>query len=187
MHLLDWFDDEIEYKGIKSPLNLDFFNVLTVLAVLEDNDLTDEQRTYTALELLLDVDVVEIDYDGAIELLEIILSEHITQAKEEEPELDIEGNPMMVHKPKASYDFLFDGAYIEASFRQAYNIDLFAIRGQLHWRRFLAYFEGLPKDTIMMQVIKIRQMPMPTGDAEQAQAVAKLKHIYKLPDRGGGE
>lgn len=187
MHLLDWFEDEVTHKGVTYSLDLDYFNVLSVLAVMEDEELTDLQRTYTALEMLLNVYELtpeDLEYTDAIELLNVILSDHISQGKEVEPELDIEGNPMKVHKSKASYDFLFDGPLIDASFTQAYNVDLFAKRGELHWRRFLALFEGLPEDTIMMQVIKIRQMPLPKGDASQAQAVAKLKHMYKLPDKG---
>lgn len=184
MYLTDWFEDTIEYKGTSYHLDLDYHVVLTVLELVEDVDLSESQRVYTALEMLLNVDVLDVDYYEAVELLAMVMDGYISEQKEVEPELDIMGNPMKTHKPKASYDFVHDGRYIDASFMQAYGINLFEKRGELHWRRFLALFEGLPNDTTMMQVINIRQMPIPEGDPERAQSIAKLKHIYKLPERG---
>lgn len=184
MYLRTYFENDVTHDGIEYRLNLDYFNVLTVFELMQDKDLTDDQITYTALELLSDDELNEatINYSDAIELLERILTTYVYQTKEIEPELDIMGNPMQTHKPTASYSFIHDGAYIDASFMDAYNMDLFELRGKLPWKRFLALFEGLHKNTIMMQVINIRQMPIPEGDPAQAQAISRLKHMYKLPD-----
>ena len=49
-----------------------------------------------------------------------------------------------------------DGAYIFASFMQAYRIDLIEEIGKLHWKKFNALIVGLPEGTKFVEVIKIR-------------------------------
>ncbi len=51
-------------------------------------------------------------------------------------------------------DFQEDGEYIYASFMSAYGIDLFKVN--MHWHLFKALVIGLPKGTIMSEIMSIR-------------------------------
>lgn len=58
-------------------------------------------------------------------------------------------------------DFNQDANAIYASFLQAYGIDLIEERGRLDWRKFVALLAGLPEQTQMAQIIKIRTAEIP--------------------------
>ncbi len=58
------------------------------------------------------------------------------------------------HAPRA-VDLVLDGDYIVASFQQAYGIDLTSV-DYMHWHRFKALLNGLPKDTILSKAIGYR-------------------------------
>ena len=80
-------------------------------------------------------------------------------------------------------DFEQDAGYILASFRQAYGIDLYAERGRLDWRVFIALFNGLPDDTKIREVMKIRAQKIPERtkhNSEQVDALVKAKMAYAL-------
>ena len=57
-------------------------------------------------------------------------------------------------KKEKVIDFLEDGEYIYASFLSAYGIDLF--KTNMHWHLFKALVIGLPKGTIMSEIMSIR-------------------------------
>ncbi len=85
-------------------------------------------------------------------------------------------------------DFDLDAAYIFASFRQAYGVDLLKERGRLSWNQFLALFDGLPENTKIRQVmdIRTRELPVPTKyNQKEIGALRRLKACYALPGAGG--
>ena len=53
-------------------------------------------------------------------------------------------------------DFQEDGEYIYASFMSAYGIDLLDEELLMHWHQFKALVMGLPKGTIMSEIMSIR-------------------------------
>lgn len=82
-----------------------------------------------------------------------------------------------------SMDFIQDGPLIYAAFMQAYNIDLNAQRGKLHWWKFTALLRGLPSNTRFMEVVQIRTKPLPAPTKHNAQErlqLARLKQEYAL-------
>ena len=90
--------------------------------------------------------------------------------------------PAKTHHAK-SMDFIQDGPLIYAAFMQAYGLDLNDQRGKLHWWKFSALLNGLPKDTRLMEVVQIRTKPMPKPtkyNAEERAQLARLKHEFKL-------
>lgn len=87
------------------------------------------------------------------------------------------------------FDFEEDAEYIYASFMLDYGIDLIDVQGQLHWKKFIALFQGLSKSTKIREVMKIRSMEVPRYDGhnqKQIQEIQELKSYYALPVRGGG-
>ena len=86
-------------------------------------------------------------------------------------------------------DFERDGDYIYASFMQAYQIDLIDEQGKLPWKKFLYLFNGLPADTKIKQIMRIRQMPVPEyngKNSKEIQEINEMKSYYALPVQGGG-
>lgn len=82
-----------------------------------------------------------------------------------------------------SFDFVQDSAYIYASFRQAYNINLFHELGKMHWWEFRALLDGLPENTRLARVIHIRtrELPKPTKhNAKERAEIMRLKQLYAL-------
>lgn len=86
-------------------------------------------------------------------------------------------------------DFGQDAEYIYASFLQAYGLDLIEQRGKLHWKKFFALFEGLPDDTKIRQIMRIRSAEPPRPNKynqEEIRSLMELKSYYALPVIGGG-
>lgn len=80
-------------------------------------------------------------------------------------------------------DFSQDAALIYAAFYQAYGIDLIEQRGKLHWKKFVALFGGLPSDTRLSDVMRIRQTPIPAPTKHNRQEIdrlVRLKTAYAL-------
>lgn len=90
---------------------------------------------------------------------------------------------------KAKNIVIDDGDYIYASFMQAYKIDLIEEQGRLPWKKFLYLFNGLPADTKIKQIMRIRQMPVPEyngKNSKEIQEINEMKSYYTLPVEGGG-
>ena len=86
-------------------------------------------------------------------------------------------------------DFELDGEYIYASFFQDYGIDLIREQGRLHWKKFIALFQGLSDETKIKQVMRIRAMELPAPtkyNQKEIQNIMEMKSYYALPVIGGG-
>ena len=84
-------------------------------------------------------------------------------------------------KERAVFDIVQDLDYIFAGFMQAYGIDL--DETDLPIEKFVALLKGLPSDTRLADIIKIRTMkvPKPTkNNAEQINAIMKAKANFAL-------
>lgn len=87
------------------------------------------------------------------------------------------------------FDFEEDAEYIYASFMLDYGIDLIDVQGQLHWKKFIALFQGLSERTKIREVMRIRGMEIPRYNGrnqKQIQEIQELKSYYALPVKGGG-
>jgi len=82
---------------------------------------------------------------------------------------------------KQIYSYEFDDNYIYSAFLQQYNIDLQDC--DLHWWKFKALFDGLSKDTKIVEIMGYRAIDLRTiKDKEERKRIKKLKELYKLPD-----
>ena len=67
--------------------------------------------------------------------------------------------------------------------------DLIEEQGRLPWKKFLYLFNGLPADTKIKQIMRIRQMPVPEyngKNSKEIQEINEMKSYYALPVEGGG-
>lgn len=188
MRLNDPLVTSFSYNKKEYPIDLSFDNVLDVFDVIKDKTLRDHEKAEINLELLLNEPFKGLE---AIELWNYIYEEFIKFEKKQPIEYDRQGNPMPVYEDdeeKQYMDIEQDAEYIFASFKQAYNMNLFKEQGRLHWYEFKALLSGLPSDTIMQRIIQIRAWEPSKGDSsETKENMKKLKKIYALDDVGEEE
>ena len=80
------------------------------------------------------------------------------------------------------YSYEYDADYIYSAFMQQYNIDLTEIE-YLHWWKFRALFEGLNKDTKIVEIMGYRAMDLSKiKDKKEKNFYKKMKELYALPD-----
>lgn len=182
------------FGGLSFFIDMSFNNILTVFEVLDDKELNEVDRAKLVMFILTDDQMfeddefmtTEEDIEFAEGFLEAVFNELIVDKGEEVVQTDVLGNPLPVknEEKKKTFDFVHDAAYIFASFMQAYNMNLHEQHNKLHWEVFLALFNGLPSETIMMKIIDIRERPIPTGKGskEQAKELREAKERFALPD-----
>lgn len=186
--LVDELVLEIEGKEQTFPLLLSFDRVLKVFELWKDDEVSDIMRPFFALRILTGVSFDFLSFEEALEVVQAIFEEHIqTAEKEDDVEYDLAGNVMKSSTSKEPekrlYNVKHDGAYIFASFMQAYRIDLIEEIGKLHWKKFNALIVGLPEGTKFVEVVKIRSYEPQKGDSQEyIDNMRKLQKEYRLPD-----
>ena len=156
------------------------FNVVLDVQRLYKEDLPDEVKIEQALRMLVEnrFRVWCLSMKGKSELLQEIVKQHID----------------LPHRPPSKsnqrlIDFELDGEYIFASFYQDYGIDLEKEQGLLHWKKFIALFQGLSYKTKIKEIMRIRGMDIPDPtkyNQKERQNIIELKSYYALPVEGGG-
>lgn len=162
-------------------IDLSFDNVLDVFDVFDDPELRDHEKAEICLALLLG----EQSYKPSIDLWNHIYKTFLHMENKKPIEYDRKGNPMPVREDnnKKTIDLVKDAEHIYASFRQAYNINLFQQQGKLHWHEFQSLLNGLPADTIMQRIIQIRLWEPSKGEsAEYKKTMRDLQKAYRLED-----
>lgn len=160
-----------------------FDNVLGVQKLFREEELNEYEKINTALRIL-----VKNDWNLKLFSMpekELLLDEIYEKC------IKIKKRPSSRKSPVPVLDFEEDGEYIYASFMQDYRLDLIDLQGHLHWKKFIALFDGLSEDTKIRQVMRIREMEIPVFNGKnqkQIQDIMDLKSYYALPVRGmGGE
>lgn len=150
----------IEYNETEYSIDFSYAVFFTVADVLQDHRLSPEQQIRLALDLFIGP---EAPLDP--ELLRAVYN----LIKDDRP------------KPTGPkyMDIEQDWPYICASFQQAYGIDLYADKG-IHILRFQALLQGLPGDTKMAEVIRIRAAEIPEANKHNAKQIAELTRLKAL-------
>lgn len=183
--------DVLEIGGNTYPLDLSFDNVLRLLELQFDGNVHSLVKGYLALEMLTGVNLSDvITLEESFEVFKLVFDSYIANAKRADSiQYDLEGNPLPVKMSsddmpdKLTYSLVYDADYIFASFMQAYGIDLVEQQGKLHWAKFNALIVGLPDDTKLMQVLRIRSWKPSKGDSkEHKENMRKLQLEYSLPE-----
>lgn len=168
-------DDRIEKYGKVFKLNLAFDVVLEVQNLFKE-DLTDIEKIQTALNILIinRRALKGLNIQRRNDLLTDIFEEFINI----KPKRKSKDN-------KKVFDFEEDAEYIYSSFFMDYGLDLIEQQGKLHWRNFLALFQGLSDQTKIKEVMSIRgrDIPEPTKyNQKEIQNLRELKAFYALGD-----
>lgn len=168
-----------EIDGVEYKLNLSFDNVLRLIDMLGDKDLSDMEQIELGLMMLLGEGIeLDLDISQKEEVFYQLFQETIGKEVEDAIPTDIEGNPMPQQENDKTYDLKQDAEYIFASFYSDYGIDLFEMQGKLHWKKFKALLGGLTDGSKFLRVIEIRTMELPKGKGSEKQK----KHIQELKE-----
>ena len=188
------------FGGLYFFIDMSFNNILSAFEIMEDDELNDLEKGKMLMYMLTGEDgfmsddfmTTQEDIDFTQGFLDDIFETLIIE-KETKKALptDILGNPLPIKdddeegNDDRTFDFVHDATYIFASFMQAYHIDLFDQHDVMHWGKFLALFNGLPSETIIMKVIDVRERPIPTGkdSKEEAKELRKAKQKFALPEK----
>ena len=161
MKLYEQYPTEITWKQNKYKLNLSFKAVLLVIDIFDDSQLSSQDKCELALNVF-----IKGEYPLDYFLLEAIFN-LIKPVNEKSGEKVI--------------DFEKDAFFLISGFRQAYGIDL--VREDLHYLEFVALLNGLPEDTKIMEIIRIRTMEIPLmteQNKKYVQELLELKAKYSL-------
>lgn len=174
--------ESVEIDGKEYPLNLAFDNVLRLIDMLSDNELSDYEQIVLGLKMLIGTSLPEYPAEKKEEIFHQLFNDTIGKDIEENIPVDLEGNPMPQKKEEKIYSIKQDAPYIYASFYQDYGIDLFEMQGKLHWEKFKALLAGLRPDTKFKEIIGIRTMELPTGKgmSKERKRIQELKEYYRL-------
>ena len=177
--LTDYEGDQVIYHGKVYDLDLSYDSVLNVQRLCKDRTIVSPFICLdAAMKILVGKPAMSLTFPEKQELLEQIFQEKI--ALKPKPK---------VGKQIKTVDFELDGEYIFASFWQDYGIDLLEEQGRLHWKKFVALFDGLSDKTKIRNIMRIRAADIPEMTAhnqKEVQNLIELKSYYALPVEGGG-
>lgn len=165
----------------KFVINPAYDTVLEVQKLYKEDTLTEFEKIDQALKMLVrnKWNLRLLNPEEKQKLLSVITKRYV----------EVEKRPQIKKSPFPVLDFEKDGDYIYASFMQAYKMDLIEEQGRLPWKKFLYLFNGLPADTKIKQIMRIRQMPVPEyngKNSKEIQEINEMKSYYALPVEGGG-
>ena len=165
----------------KFVINPAYDTVLEVQKLYKEDTLTEFEKIDQALKMLVrnKWNLRLLNPEEKQKLLSVITQRYV----------EVEKRPQIKKSPFPVLDFEKDGDYIYASFMQAYKIDLIEEQGRLPWKKFLYLFNGLPADTKIKQIMRIRQMPVPEyngKNSKEIQEINEMKSYYALQVEGGG-
>lgn len=165
----------------KFVINPAYDTVLEVQKLYKEDTLTEFEKIDQSLKMLVrnKWNLRLLNLEEKQKLLSVITQRYV----------EVEKRPQIKKSPFPVLDFEKDGDYIYASFMQAYKIDLIEEQGRLPWKKFLYLFNGLPADTKIKQIMRIRQMPVPEyngKNSKEIQEINEMKSYYALSVEGGG-
>lgn len=157
----------IEVNGNKYKINTDYRIALACFNAINDAEISDTERFYAVLCLLLGTDVKEQDEALAFKKCEV----YLRCGKETNPSDD-----------EIDMDYELDMRYINTSFRSCYHIDL--KNENLHWWEFNEMIEGFDEQSIMSKVRNIRNIDInEITDEKQKQDLIKAKERVALKEK----
>lgn len=173
--------DTVEIEGYEYSVYASFDKILRAFDLLGDKSIPDHIKADVGAELLVMDDLSGMDVFEKSHLLKQII-EMYSGIEDEEPEVDLQGNPLPKKNVAETYRINYDGDLIYSAFVQAYGIDLFEQQGKLHFKKFTALLKGLPEDTQFSKICGIRAYKKPGKKDTYDKQMLKLQEIYKLPE-----
>ncbi|WP_051428293.1 Gp15 family bacteriophage protein [Bacillus sp. J33] len=172
-------EDHFEYKEKVYNVDMAFDNILLFLEMFDDKEVEFVEKIFLGLQLLINEydELILESFEEAYELFKFVLREFLGFDLDEKNE----GGETQIK----THDYSKDAELIYASFFAAYKLDLFDLKGKLHWKKFQALLNNLDDNSPFKQVIGYRIMKVPSekeSSKEYRQHVLKMKQQYSLED-----
>lgn len=173
------FDDRFEYRDQILNIDMAYDNILLLFELFDDEEVDEYTKIFLSLQLLIHEydDSLFDTYEEAFELFKYIMLEFLGIDLDEEKDGIVK-----------VFDYQKDAELIYASFQAVYKMDLFDLKGKLHWKKFIALLVNLDDNSPFKKVIGYRTMKVPTekeASREYIQHVRRMKQIHSLEDEKG--
>lgn len=168
MRLQDELPRRVCVKGRTYRADFDFKRVLTMMEIMERDDLMPEARDFLALKCVMRRP--PRDVKAGMDAVKALLFPDTKRPTDRQKITDFEQ----------------DAELIRAAFLQEYGINLY--REKLHWIEFTGLLSGLPEGSRYSDVLGIRARPMPeptqwNQKERQWLAKAKAELAVRLTDK----
>ena len=161
------YPEYAEIKGIKYKINTDYRVALRCFEVIEDDSISDEERTLAVIYLLFG----EVPTDNLEDFLRIAG----TYLRCGEPEVT-------TASAEKDIDFTADEKYIIASFMSDYQIDLPST--DMHFWQYIQLIQGFTEKSVMSRVREIRNYDLAElKDPKTRAKMIKAKEAVELPTK----
>ena len=158
----------IQEGSLETAIKTDTLTALHCLSMLDNADIPDAVRISCVIETIL-AEGEEITPDLYIDAFSSIL-EYLKG-------YPVEGTS---RSREPIFSYFQDHAYIVAAFRQAYGMSLEDIQ-KTHWWEFQALLTGLPEDTRLSQIMRIRSMEIdPKASPAEKLRIQKAKSLLRI-------
>jgi hypothetical protein len=173
------FDDTFKFKEKVCQVDVSFDNILLLFEMFDDEEIEEYEKIFLALQMLVnEYDELEFDsYEEVYELFKYVMLEFL--------DIDLENRNEDGESRVKMYDFQKDAELIYASFFAVYKLDLFELKGELHWKKFQALLTHLDDNSPFKQVIGYRVMKVPSekeASKDYISHVRKMKQMYSLEE-----
>jgi len=154
----------IEVNGKAVPIINDHKAYIVALKILRNKDILEEVKADALLPLLFKGTVPDgYKTQAIIKYFELFADKKKNGQRE------------------ATFDIIQDADYIYAGFMQVYGIDLDECEMKIE--KFIALLKGLPSDTRLSEIIRIRTMEVPKAtkyNAKQISDILRAKRDFAL-------
>ncbi|MBE1302938.1 hypothetical protein G4W71_02600 [Clostridium botulinum] len=169
--LIDLVPTTIEIEDVEYEINSDFRTSILFELLMQDNELSEEDKIIQALQLYYSV-----------------IPHNINLAVDKMLWFYRCGKDMIPSKGSGKgkgvtqiYSFEYDDDYIYSAFLDQYRIDLQDIE-YLHWWKFKAMFKALREDNEIVKIMGYRSMDLSKiKDKEEKNYYRKMQELYKIP------
>lgn len=175
--LIDLLPYTVQIGGVEYPINTDFRISILFELMMQDNSLSDEEKTYSALKLYYP----EIPHDLNEAVDKLIWFYRCGKVKKTIGKNEDSEQEETDQQERMIYSFEHDDNYIYSAFLSEYGIDLQDIE-DLHWWKFRAMFLSLTENCEFKKIMGYRSVKI-TGNMsrEQREFYQKMQRIHALP------
>lgn len=160
-----------DYDGI--PISADFRNMIQVALLLNDPEISQEEKAVAALYQLYP-EMPKDREKAAQGLVWFYTRGNIPQESE---------STGAGEAAKRAFDFEQDANLIYAAFYATYGICLSTVEF-LHWWEFMALFEGLPDTTLIKRVMYWRTADTSGMSKQERKHIQHMRRLFALKESG---
>ena len=172
--LIDYLPTSFNVEGIEYEFNYDFRTSILFCLLMQDTELTEEQKILQGLQLYYPVIPPNIE-----EAYKKILYFYSRGKEIEDNKKVKQGKRIFKRNNNRAYDFEIDADLIFSAFMTQYNINL--NRENLHWWEFMSLFNSLKDDTEIVKIMNYRTIDVNTiEDKKERKMYKQLQDYYSL-------